>query len=682
MKRFRWPHLPLAAALAVFLVGCSVEKPVAPKWETKVAVPLIDKTFTIRELVEDEENVFFNGDSVLSFSVEKSLDAYHVGERLKISRLEKIASAKMGNFRVDSPDTVSAWFTLAGLWPGGGSVPPGQSVSIPPFQFETEAKALGALTSLGYVELESGVMEVTIENHMPIPLGAPPDYPLQASIWAGTPANRTHLFTVQFEGQIPAFEGRTVPVDVSGLRIPRQLSVVVSGGSPGSGGNPVPVGPETGFEVGVFLRDLRVKEAVAKVPAQEIRTQASFHVRDTLAIVQGRIKRGSISLDFESALPVSADLSYQLPNFRRSGSGLQGQLHLSPQGFYQEGIDLSGVEIVAAPGSTPGEQELRFEWVFRTEDTGNNMVFLRASDSVFARLTVDEIVLSEVHGEIGKVRVNIEPMVRSVKVPKHIDSLEFDEVTLDLALEHTLEFPAHAQIVIEGSREDGRVAELVLDPELHPAPQNGSRVDHFVIDQSYPGLREWMRLVPSSILVRGYVEVGSPGVVATISEYDWVQGTMKISAPFSVRIPEQTTRGSVDSLKSSAEDRKETLDYVKGVHLVAEIENSLQFGGSITLKFARDTSLVYRQPSVSIGPIGIDPARRVNGILQPSRRTVEIALDEQQLDFFRYDPVYSGVEVHFPGTGSESAVIRASDYLQVRAYLETRLLVHERDSSH
>jgi hypothetical protein len=664
--------IPLAFALS-----CSVEKPVAPKWETSIAVPLIDKTFTVRELVEDEEDLFFDQDSVLNFSVEKSLDTYYVGERLKISALEKIVSADMGNFRVDSPDTVSVHVTFGEIYPPSQSIPPGQSVVVPAFEFQTDVKAAAPFSAFQYVKLSGGWLELTVVNDLPVPLGSPPQAPLSAKIWGGSPSGEP-LLVVEFPEAIPPGSRRNLEVDVSGLLIPGRLYIQITGGSEGSRGQAVPIDPQHGFAVSVYLRDLAVEEAVARIPEQEIRTHASFPIKDTLAVQEAVIKRGAVAVDFENALPLGVRLSYEMPNFQRDGKPLRGEFQLSPRTKRREWIDLAGVRITAQPGSRPGEQELDFDWLFSTLSTGSAMVSLRASDSLHARLKLEEIVLSEITGEVGGIRVGIDPIVRRIDVPDQVDSLEFERVTLELALEHTLEFPARAHIVIEGSRDDGRTAEIALDPTLNPAPPDGPRTDRFIIDQDYPGFKQWISMLPTSVLVRGSVEVGAPGWVGTVSEQDWLRGSVTISAPVAVRIPEQTTRGKVDSLKSKAEDREEVLDFVKGVRLVAEVENRLLFGGSVVLKFAHDSSLVYEQPEVTVGPIGIDPARKTNGQIQPARRTIEIALGEAQLNFFRSDPIYSGVEVYFPGTGDQPAELRASDYLRVRAYLETRVLVHER----
>ncbi len=667
------------AALTVFLAqGCSVEKPVAPKWDTTLAVPLIDKTFTVRELIEDEENLYVDGEGVVNFSVEKTLDRYYVGEKLKVKGIEKELSASVGSFEINAPDTVSITVTLGEIFPPSRDIPPGQTTVIPAFTFESEPKEADRFKTFQYVKLESGWLEVTVVNDLPITLGSPPEHPLTAKIWAESPTGEP-LEVVEYSQSVPAYSQRSQVIDLSGHYLPNQFYIVVAGGSPGSEGQEVEVNPDWGFSLRIFFHDLRVEEAVAKVPEQEIQREDSFPIKDTLAIQEARIKRGSIRVQFWNSLPIGAVVSYELPDFQQFDQPLRGEFDLAPQAYSDEVIDLSGVMLRTAKGGKAGEQELRFHWNFRTESTGETMIHLSKEDSVRARITTDEIVFSEITGELGRVQVDFEPMARNFKVPKQIDSLNFQAVNLDLSLNHTLEFPARAHIVIEGMNDDGRVAQLVLEPQLDPAPAEGSRTDHFVINQDYPGLREFLGILPSSILVNGYVEIGAPGWVATVKATDWVEGAVAISAPVAVSIPEQTTRSKVDSLKSSAEDRKDALDFLRQVRLVAEVENRLPVGASVQLKFAREDSLVFDEPDVIVGPITLEAALASNQgqMAKPASSTIELSLDEAQLDFFRLDPIFTGIEVYLPGTNGQVAVLRAEDYLRVRAYLQVQVLVHQ-----
>ncbi len=651
-----------------FVVACSVEKPVAPKWETKLAIPLIDKTFTVQDLLGDNDKIFIDQDGVVGLQIEKELSRYEVGERLKIDGIDRRFEAELGNFTVTAPDTGKVSISLAEIYPPAQNIPAGQETEIPGFDFAVPPKAVEPFETFQYVKLASGTLEITIDNNLPIPLGVLPDKPLTAKIHANSPDGEV-LEVIDYTAQVPPYGRVTESIDLTGHVIPTQLYVEVAGASPGTDGQKVAIDPSWGFTVKVYVYNLKVAEAVAKIPTQHVEHKDTFPIQDSVAVRSATVKRGRITISIQNDLPINATIAYELPDFQRDGTPLRGVLNLPARQFTSQTIVLDGYTLKPGDFALPGYQALHFNWAFDTENTGDNFVHLYATDKVAAEIRTEEIVFSQITGELGNVQIELEPVSKHVSIPEHLDSLRFGEVTLELYVQHTLGIPAKADIRVEGKNRAGEVTHFEIHPQLHAAQIGQVLEENFVLGPETPGLIEFMNSLPEEITVTGEIQVGQSGVVGHVSENDWIQSTVAFRAPLAVAIPEQTTKAKPDTLEIDGSEREDLVKNLHQLRLQAEIENHLPVGASVTLYFARDTTSLYTKPDVRVGPISVSLAQLTSTgrVAAASTDKINLDLTDQEIAFFGSDPIISGVEVHIPGTHGQIAVLTADDYIHVRA---------------
>lgn len=69
----------LLVAMLILLGACEVEKPVVPKWDIDLAVPLINEMYYVSDLVDDE-NIFVDGNDVLFLSSSGDVTTPEFGE--------------------------------------------------------------------------------------------------------------------------------------------------------------------------------------------------------------------------------------------------------------------------------------------------------------------------------------------------------------------------------------------------------------------------------------------------------------------------------------------------------------------------------------------------------------------------------------------------------------------------
>ena len=75
----------------VFLLtslNCSFDKPSAPSWDTNISIPLINKSYTMAELAQEESSIRLDSTDNLYFEVDADLDNYYIGDELYLESLQ------------------------------------------------------------------------------------------------------------------------------------------------------------------------------------------------------------------------------------------------------------------------------------------------------------------------------------------------------------------------------------------------------------------------------------------------------------------------------------------------------------------------------------------------------------------------------------------------------------------
>ncbi len=83
-KRYVLPSILLPALLTgVFLASrCTIKSPVKPSWDVQMALPLIGRRYTMRELAEDSGHILIENDNVV-LTFDQAIEPFHVGKNLR-----------------------------------------------------------------------------------------------------------------------------------------------------------------------------------------------------------------------------------------------------------------------------------------------------------------------------------------------------------------------------------------------------------------------------------------------------------------------------------------------------------------------------------------------------------------------------------------------------------------------
>ena len=454
--------------IIIFLfVGCALDSPnqeKLPQWTTIIELPMIKTTVDLNEFLEDSLITTYplgdGGDSIFVFNKTIQLDTVTIGDKLKIDPIEKDVVQYASEIEIDSSQTIfsigydsiglddisdliDAEIGLINLHNIGSQntepilfsdAMPSSLVNI----IETTINAAGgsaevivdtvalipqqktiSFDSFTSVTIDSGFIDVKINNNLFIPLGAPIYVDIKNSIG-------TELFQLIWNSEIAAGDSSTISHNVSGMTLPGSMLVEVSGTSNGSQGEQVTVTTtdlSSTFTINVLARDFNVSSATAVVPSQTIEDSSFIAIDPSETIVENAImSQGSLDISVTNNLLLTGDILLNIPSlyYESIDSTLKLSFLLESGSFSLPTVDLNGWSLVMDFDN----QILDYNYIINTNDTEPNSISISQTDNVELDLNISEIFFSSVTGQIesqtveqlGDINIESESRIQSASI--------------------------------------------------------------------------------------------------------------------------------------------------------------------------------------------------------------------------------------------------------------------------
>ncbi len=410
---------PLLYLLSAFFVSCALELPEEgqmARWSTIIQIPLAEEEITLSSLADDTlivvdglDNYFENSsynDSIFVYQKQISIEKVEVGDRIKIdpistsfiqsiddvsiNKVEKKVSSKVGTISLEDMESTSTDpFIFKEIYPSIENTPDGQSASIlafeilpimNPFTFEDFSNA----------EFENGLLLITIENNMVIPLGPPVN--IQLFSVNGSDTTSISGGFVQFDTVINANGGvASETLDLSGINLPGNIFVQVSGECQGTSGIQIPINEESknsSFFVKIGGSNLRVSSATAKIPQQSINEVGLIELDpDSNKVVRATIQHGSLNIRVDNYMELASILNVSIPGLESpSGSEFETSIEITGSGTNILDLnDVTGYVLVMEPNN----QSLSYNYSVLTIDSGNELISLTSEDSILVEIILE-----------------------------------------------------------------------------------------------------------------------------------------------------------------------------------------------------------------------------------------------------------------------------------------------------
>jgi hypothetical protein len=444
--RHKFTSMLLASLLVVG--ACSFEGPQAPTWDVALTIPLINRYYTMQDLMDDEPSLTSDSAGQMHYLHDTTLEPVEVGNHLTFEEFSDSYSVSMGEVPLSLPGGVNLLVSLTEVYPDAALLN-GQTVIVPAFDFALGRRELSPYADFDWLEIATGALRLRVQNNLAVSLGSP----LRFAIYDAQAD--TLVVRVDHDGELGTGQALEKIVNLSGKKFSNFLAIEISGSSHGSRNLPVLVDAGSSFSLDAFLNDVNVKAARARFGAQEVSDSDSAVIDASASIVSARIKQGLVRVDLFSQLPIPVALELTLPDFITAAGGPAIEnFTLTSSGNASRTLDISGYRFtpVAAP---LGQQKIRLLWTVRSAGSGSEFVTIRRSDRIDANFSIESVIFSEASGIFVGETVAVDPQNYSIDVPEDIDSVRFANAQLELRLRNGIGFPGQLDLLLEGTNESG-----------------------------------------------------------------------------------------------------------------------------------------------------------------------------------------------------------------------------------
>ena len=412
MNILKFISKPLFPFLLLVLFSCSIEIPKEGeflKWSTILEIPLLKGEITLETLADDSlisveslENYFEDGeisDSIFVYRKQIDIEKVVVGNKLEIdpintsfsqsiddvtvASIEKIISSKIGTISLTDIDPTSTEpFILSDIYPDILNVSDGESVVIPAFEIDPIINSF-SFDDFGYAEFLSGNLQITISNNMVIPLGPP----IQIRLLQVLSSDTTNIpgAIIQFDNLINANNGLESGVmDLSGITLPGEILVEVSGNCPGTSGIPIEINQEaknSSFIVTIGGADMKVISATAKIPQQVIEETGIINLEpDSNKVTKAIIDIGDLVIKVDNYMALSSILNISIPSLLNSN----GNQFTSTINITENTIDLNSLTNMNGYSliMDAEDQSINYSYNIETIDSGEELIQITSDDSI------------------------------------------------------------------------------------------------------------------------------------------------------------------------------------------------------------------------------------------------------------------------------------------------------------
>ncbi len=657
----------------VYISGCSFKKPQAPQWDVNMAVPLIDTTLTVNELLKDKTNITFDSTGLLGFQVTQSMDPVKVGDNLSVQGISQNFDVNLGDIRVDSPGTQSVSVQFAAIYPPSVLLN-GQTAQVPSFSIHLDKTEVPPFADFESILIREGYVHLTLQNRLPIPISS------GLGIQLLDYNTDTLVTSITSQQELPANGQITLEKSLANIRLPGHLAFKISGASPGSGSNDVYIDAyNQGVNLDVYVSDIVAGEARAKIPNQNFEDTDYTTLGDSIIVTEADVSTGSISFQMQNNLPLDLDLSIKLLNFfDASGDTFQAHLSLRKGEKTNQFYDLSGFKF--RPERTSEGAVVRFRWKAKAYGSGDQIVTIHANDGISLSVNIPKLAFSKLSGMLNQIHVNLDTMTTHLDIPKDLEGLQFGDARIALKLVNGIGFLIQPTLNILGTNtHTGKQAMLHRTITIQPAGNQPS-ITTVVLEGSE--VTNFLNSLPDEISVSGSTLLGDGLTESTIRATDEISSQVTVSIPVNLKFPGQQLTLDPDSLEIDKDAQTKIQNDLNGGSFHAEIENHLPFGASATFYFTSRDTAVYSNPEMTIGPITLNPGltSKNGNVIQETSSQINISLDKEQLAVFAHPTVISGIRITLPGSGEKFVRVYRNDYLSAKAFVKVNYHVNPEES--
>ena len=300
-----------------------------------------------------------------------------------IDAVENKVVSEVGLITLDNIEPQSTEpYLFSSIYPSVSDIPNGNTVTIPSFDLEPVTNSF-SFNDFSEAAFNSGSLSITIINNLVIPLGDV-DVKLKKSDGSDITGGTTTII-----GPINSSSQQSALLDLSGLTLPGNIIVEVTGSSPGEANVLINEAAKiSSFSVEISGSGLEVTSANAKIPAQTISESSSISLAaDSNKVVLATISGGKLSIDIDNYMSVASNMVLSIPSLKAAnGNNFQTNINISAnsENILNE-TDISGYTLSMAIDN----QSVIYSYDVTTNDSGDDFVEIKSIDSIIVNIVLE-----------------------------------------------------------------------------------------------------------------------------------------------------------------------------------------------------------------------------------------------------------------------------------------------------
>ena len=443
-----------------------------PTWDVDLIFPIANTKIDIYNIVKDSSiTLEEDNNSLVSLVFEQDLISLDIDSFININEIVGETSTKLDSLkfsRIVIRDTTTLGTLLNDLPFGTTLFPNGSSTTIPYLQsiISNDTVIIDASDYFETMTLTSGDLSLTIRNDFPTDLS-------NISFTLVNSINQNILGTFTYP-LIPSNTLQTQTVSIAGQTIDKDILAILNNVDVNESNGNVTIDYQDAIKTKLVLENIKIYEATAYFPDQEISQKLQEHVFDLKGaqIHEIGIKEGSVSIYAISTIQDTGRIVFNIPSLKKNGIEFttenivppttNGQFSQFDFNFDEYILDLTGEENRIG-GDTINTIYTEF---FSYIDSTGELVTLNQSDS-FYYYTEFNIIPEYAKGYLG--RDTIEFGLESIELNQFNNILsgdiDFESVKLNVFIENFV--GANGQLTFfdlnSENTEDGTIVDIGID---------------------------------------------------------------------------------------------------------------------------------------------------------------------------------------------------------------------------
>lgn len=649
---------------------------VAPTWDISMNAPIMNKTFTLKEIIERDTSIlkWYPVGSVnanqLYYADTKTVSAVSIGDKVKLENVSSTeTNVAVGDINIASdPISTSVGFDF------DPRIKPGTAMVYPAQDKLPITVDLPAQNKFTYFILNAGSINVTLKNNNPSPVALNID-----SIYI---INTNNLVDVgHYDGgslSIPSGGSKTFTIRLyNGIKILNALTFACNVSSPGSGGQAVPI-PTTALTVsGSF--DLKVKEVQGNVTSNSITSTGSVQIDPQTKYQKVTIGTGNLNINLKNNVDVDVNAKVTLDNIYSSATATNPvvlNIFIPKKGTVTVPQTLNGYTIKSATATST----ISYKVDASTVGT-SSPVTVKSTDSFTYSVNVSQLSIKDFEGIVKPTILDVSPTtikldLKEMKDKFKFTKLNFKDPRVNIYLKPSSLFKMRFMGKITAKNSN---AECLIDDAISSVDNPVDTVISIDPQKLAAFFNSFTGSFPDELYITGsaIVNPNYEQKVYKFSSTDNITGYAEIKFPLNVGIENGQFTDSTDYEKDIADSKKDA-EKVQSVLVTLEITNGLaakvKFSGYV--KNAAGLKTLTLLPNRPAGSEYIEVAgAQVNSngqVIAPTvtKETIELK-GSDVTNFLNGKCIFSNVTLNTTGAGAGSAPpveFKITDAIKVKAY--------------